>query len=147
MSGVVMRRTKYVLMSLLAFVMPVANAQALKKIADLEVKIDDKEMVKKDSGIRTMFIVIYDAESKMPQPYGAMKVALDKDARGTFYKGSLTTENVMLMGGGDLPKAIRIKARLDKDGSAGPDEPGDLVGIAEKVTLGAKAVITINKAI
>jgi hypothetical protein len=120
--------------------------EGAKKIADLEVKLDDK-LAPKGADIRTMFIVLYDADSAAPMPYGALKVELDKAAKGTFYKGTLTTENVYVMGGGALPKTVRIKARLDKEGNAGGDKPGDLVGIADKVTIGSKATITINKAI
>jgi hypothetical protein len=123
-----------------------AKAESGTKIADVEVKLDDK-LAKKGADIRTMFIVLYDAESQAPMPYGALKVDLDKAAKGTFYKAALTTGNIYVMGGGPLPKAIRIKARLDKEGNAGGDKPGDLVGVAEKVAVGGKATITIDKAI
>jgi hypothetical protein len=125
---------------------PLAHADVAKKIADVEIKIDDG-LIKKDAGIRTMFLIVYDADSSMPMPYGALKVDLTADAKGVFYKGALTSQNITVMGGGDVPKNLRIKARLDKDGSAGRDEPGDLVGIADKVSPGSKVNITINKAI
>src|SRR4051812_19514886 len=95
-----------------------AHAEAAKKIADVDVKLDDA-LVKKAAGIHTMFIVVYDASSPRPMPYGAVKVSLDKDAKGSFYKGALTTENVMMMGGGDVPKTIKIKAKLNPEGNAG----------------------------
>ena len=122
-------------------------AESPKKIAEVEVSITDAGLVKKDAGIRTLFLVLYDADSTMPMPYGAMKVSLDKDAKGTFYKGALTSENVMAMSGGAPPKNLRIKARLDKDGSAGRDEPGDLIGIADHVAVGSSVKITVDKAI
>jgi hypothetical protein len=123
------------------------SAAAITKIADVEVAITDSTLQKKDVGIRTLFFVIYDADSAMPMPFGAMKVTLDKDAKGVFYKGTLTSENVMAMSGGAPPKNMRIKARLDKDGSAGRDEPGDLTGVADHVTVGSSIKITVDKAI
>ncbi len=115
--------------------------------ADIEVKVDGDKIEKGAAGIRTLFITIYDEASKMPMPYGALKIELTKDAKDSIYKGKLDTNNIMVMGGGDAPKTLRIKAKLDKDGSAGSDSPGDLVGIAEHVALGSKVVVKINKAI
>ncbi len=130
---------------------PAAPAKAAggadEKIASLEVSIDDAGLLKKNAGIRTLYVIIYDAESAMPMPYGALQVKLDKDAKGSFYKGDLTTSNVMMMSGGPVPKSVRIKARLDKDGSAGKDDAGDLVGIVDKVKAGDKAKVVINTAI
>lgn len=114
--------------------------------ADVEIKLDDAQ-AKAAAGIRTLFITIYDQESKMPMPYGAMKVDLDKDAKGVVYKGKLDSNNIMKMGGGETPKKLRIKAKLDKDGSAGADAAGDVVGIVEGVAVGSKVTIKIDKAI
>lgn len=124
-----------------------AAATSTATLANVEVKLAS-QLNTKSSGIRTLYITLYDAASSRPMPYGAMKVVLEKDASGTVYKGKLDASNVMMMGGGEpSPTTLRIKARLDKDGSAGPDEAGDLVGIADKVKLGADTVITIDKAI
>lgn len=125
----------------------VVHADAPKVYADVEVKLTDAALEKKSAGIRTLFITIYDEASQMPMPYGAMKVELTKDAKGTVYKGKLDTANIMVMGGGAEPKTLRIKAKLDKDGSAGGDAAGDLVGNATGVKLGSKVTITIDKAI
>lgn len=133
--------------SALLLISPTVKAEAQRKFADIEISIDDPALQKKDTGIRTLYVTLYDAASSMPMPYGALKVDLDKDAKGTFYKGELNSTNVMIMGGGDVPKTLRIKARLDKDGSAGRDEAGDLVGIADQVSLGAKVKVVINRAI
>ncbi|MBM4253629.1 MAG: hypothetical protein FJ146_16805 [Deltaproteobacteria bacterium] len=133
--------------SALLLISPMVKAEAQRKFADIEISIDDPALQKKDTGIRTLYVTLYDAASSMPMPYGALKVDLDKDAKGTFYKGELNSTNVMIMGGGDVPKTLRIKARLDKDGSAGRDEAGDLVGIADQVSLGAKVKVVINRAI
>lgn len=140
-----MRFVATIVLSLFAAVAS-ANPKATT-YAEVEVKIEGDKVAKGTAGIRTLFITIYDEASKMPMPYGAMKVELDKDAKGTVYKGKLDTSNIMVMGGGETPKKIRIKAKLDKDGSAGPDAAGDLVGIAEGVALGSKVTVKIDKAI
>ena len=110
-----------------------------QKLASVEVNVDGKTDNAK--GIRTLFLIVYDNASAMPMPYGALKVDLKADAKGTVYKGDLTTGNITRMGNpsAPLPKSIRIKARLDKDGSAGPDQPGDYSASVDKVDVGDKA--------
>lgn len=122
------------------------EATTVKTFANIEVKVASGEIEKKGAGIRTLYITLYDEVSQAPMPYGALKVDLVKDASGTVYKGVLDSSNLMVMGSGD-PQKLRIKAKLDKDGSAGGDAPGDLVGAATGVTVGAKVTITIDKAI
>lgn len=122
-------------------------AESAKVLADVEVTIDDAKLVTKSAGIRTLYITLYDDASPGPMPYGALKVTLTSDPKGTVHKGKLDTSNVMIMGGGEAPKKLRIKARLDKDGSAGPDGAGDLTGIASGVVVGSKVTIKIDKAI
>lgn len=123
------------------------SADAAKPFADIEVKLTDAKLASKGAGIRTLYITLYDAANPAPRPYGAIKIDLTKDATGTVYTGKLDTTNVMTMGDGATPAKLRIKARLDKDGSAGPDATGDLVGITDNIALGSKAVITIDKAL
>ena len=107
----------------------------------------DAALQQKATGIKTLFIVIYDEASKRPMPFGATKVMLDKDAKGKFHKFELTTKNVRQMGHGPLPQTMRIKARLDKDGSAGMDTAGDLVGEVKGVKKGATDItIAISEA-
>jgi hypothetical protein len=123
-----------------------ANPPKAKVFAEVEVKLAST-LEKQSAGVRTLFITLYDDAAKGPMPYGAMKVDLAADAKGTVYKGVLDDASVMIMGGGAEPKKFRIKVKLDKDGSAGPDSPGDLVGNATGVTVGSKTTITIDKAI
>lgn len=124
------------------------SAPATKtKFAQIEVKLDGKLAEKASVGIRTLYIILYNAQSAAPMPYGALKVDLDKDPKGSVFKGTLDSSNVMMMSGGPLPESLKIKARLDKDGSAGKDSPGDLVGLAEQVKLGSDVSIVIDKAI
>ena len=142
-----MRLIPWILVGLGLSLAGLGKAADAEKIVTLEVSIDDGALIKKDAGIRTLYVILYNADSPMPMPYGAMKVDLKEDAKGSFYKGDLTSANVQAMGGGPVPKNLRVKARLDKDGSAGKDQPGDLVGTADKIKLGEKVKITINTAI
>jgi hypothetical protein len=117
------------------------------KIADLEVEVSDKLSGQKTHGLRTLYIIVYDSQSSMPMPYGALKIDLSKDPQGTVYKGSLNSNNINVMSGGPLPETLRIKARLDRDGSAGKDSPGDVVGTIEGVKKGSSVKIKIDKEI
>ena len=110
-----------------------------QKLATVEVEVKGKTDNAK--GIRTLFVIVYDSASKTPRPYGALKVDLKADPTGTVYKGDLTTGttgNVTVMGESTTPKTIRIKARLDKDGSAGGDQPGDFSATVDNINVGEK---------
>ncbi len=118
-----------------------------QKFATLEVTVEDK-VAKAAAGVRTLYVIVYDNESKMPMPYGAMKVDLKADAKGSIFKGDLTTANVQRMNPqAPFPKTIRLKARLDKDGNAGMDQPGDVIGKADGIKVGDNAKIVINTTI
>jgi hypothetical protein len=137
-------------------VSPVVQAAA-KKLATVEVTIEGKDALAAAKGIRTLYVIVYDAKSPMPRPYGAMKVDLKADASGTLYKGDLTFDpeatsskndgNVQVMGAPTPPTELRLKARLDKDGSAGMDQPGDIVGKVDTIAAGSTAKIVINSLI
>lgn len=89
-------------------------------------------------GIQTMFVTVFDEESPMPMPYGAMKENLGSDFNQT-QTFLITKEKLMVMNpDAPQPKKLRVKVRLDKDGIAGPDQPGDLVGIVEHVNFGER---------
>ena len=122
-------------------------APAAEKLATIEVSVDDAKVGAKAAGIRTLYIIVYDADSPMPMPYGALKVDLKADAKGSIYKGELTTANIQVMGQRPAPKNVRLKARLDKDGSAGKDQAGDFVGTVDVVKAGGDAKVVINTAI
>jgi hypothetical protein len=109
------------------------------------VVLDDslKEQAK---GIRTLFIIA--AGPDRPMPLGALKKTLDHDAEGTVYEFVLTKESMMMMPGGQggMPPEFKLKARLDKEGVAGPDKSGDLTGEVYPVKLGQEGVeIRINR--
>ena len=116
-------------------------------IASGKLKLGDG-LNAKAKGIRTVFLVVYDPASRRPMPYGAQKMTLAKDASGEFTEFKITTTSLRTMGaGGAVPNPLRIKARLDKDGNAGMDQPGDIVGMIENVKLGTKSVsILLDKA-
>lgn len=137
--------SRFVITSLAVFATVSASAET-KEFADVVVKLTDASLEKKAAGIRTLYVTLYDEASKMPMPFGALKVELKADAKGEVFKGRLDTNNVVVMGGGAWPASLRIKARLDKDGSAGSDAPGDLLGIVTGVKQGSATTIVIDKA-
>ncbi len=100
------------------------------------------EELKDDArGIRSLFIVVHDADSTMPMPYGAVRERVKEDAKGEFFKFFLTKERLQTMNpNADHPQFLRIKARLDIDGTAGVDQPGDLFGTIDRVPFGAEGV-------
>jgi hypothetical protein len=98
------------------------------------------EFVADAAGVGTMFIILFDEDSPMPMPYGAMKEHLAADFKfDQPIAFALTKEKLQIMRpDSPLPKYLKLKVRFDKDGVAGPDQPGDLVGIAEHVAFGSK---------
>ncbi len=98
------------------------------------------ELIPEASGITTLFIILHDASSQMPMPFGAMKERLSADFTKP-YSFKITKEGMMMMNpDAAIPPYFRVKARLDKDGVAGADQPGDLVGSLENVKSGSSSV-------
>lgn len=87
--------------------------------------------------ISTLYIVLRDAQASHPMPYGAY---VD---RAGDYNFLLTKDNIQLMGmgAGADPISFNIKARLDVDGKAGADQPGDLVGELTNVASGSADIV------
>lgn len=86
-----------------------------------------------------LFLIFFDQDSAMPMPYGAVRYKLSKAPQGEFHKFIVTPDNLNVMNpGGPKPTRFRIKAKLDADGAAGMDAPGDLVGEA----LGVEGGVT-----
>ena len=107
----------------------------------------DPSLVNDADGISTLYVVVYDMDSPMPMPYGAMKERLDQSANGgVFFPLVITKEKLMVMNPDrPTPKRMRLKARLDKDGNAGMDQPGDLTGEISGVNFDESNVtIVIN---
>lgn len=100
----------------------------------------DDQYVENAQGIQTLFLVLYDVNSPMPMPYGAVKEKLPKSATaGKFFEFFITKEKITLMRPDTpVPSQVRIKARLDKDGIAGRDQPGDLTGEIKSINTGSQ---------
>ena len=136
------------LLSSLAMASGSYKPKAVKKqeIASGKVTLP-ANLKQKAKGIRTLYISLYDPASKRPMPYGAQRLMLKSDAGENVVSFKLNTETMQLMGGGPIPKKFKLKAKLDADGSAGPDAKGDITGFAENVALGSKNVtIKLTKA-
>ncbi|MBI1859331.1 MAG: hypothetical protein HYR96_00225 [Deltaproteobacteria bacterium] len=97
-----------------------------------------KSLTAKSAGIRTVFITVFDPKATRPMPCAAQKFELTKNAEGEFLRFSLDTASLTMMGCPEIPTVMNLKARLDQDGSAGPDAPGDIVGKLADVKTGAK---------
>ena len=107
----------------------------------------DPSLVEDADGISTLYVVVYDMDSPMPMPYGAMKERLDSSATaGVFFPLTITKEKLRVMNPNrPVPQRMRLKARLDKDGNAGMDQPGDLTGEISGINFGESNVtILIN---
>jgi hypothetical protein len=102
------------------------------------------ELTSAAKNVHTLFLIV--GYPDRPRPYGALRKTLSSDASGDVYSFDLTNESVQRMEQIPWPETFKIKARLDRDGSAGPDQPGDLVGEITGVQQGAKdVVITIDR--
>ena len=106
----------------------------------LKIRSDLKSHV---PGHNHLFVVLFDQESPMPMPYAAARyrVSSNTEQKGEFFSFFLTEQNTQIMNpGGQRPKRLRVKARLDQDGVAGPDQPGDLTGEISDILWGTKGI-------
>ena len=93
---------------------------------------------------RTLFIVLYSEDPNKPMPLGVMREAVTVSQAGKIRRYSVTPSKVQAMMSKDpIPQVFRIKARLDRDGAGGRDQPGDIIGEVSGVTYGSED-ITIN---
>ena len=105
-------------------------------------------MEKKAVGLRTMFISLKNSASTRPMPFAAKKIKLSKDPSGDFFSFSLDSQTVMVMSRGYAPPVFDLKFKLDKNGSAGPDESGDIVAVLTGVKKGSKGLsVVFEKAV
>jgi hypothetical protein len=92
------------------------------------------------AGSQALFITVFDPSR--PMPYGALKKTVDGELSGEIYEFALTNESLMrMMPDLPWPQVMRIKARLDRDGQGGPDQPGDVVGEVTDIPAGAEDVV------
>ncbi len=132
-------------MVILAAVMAGRMGETSHAYARGKVVLSD-DLTEKAKGIETLFIIASGMDR--PMPLGALKKTLRGDAKGEVYEFVLTNESMMRMDpNGAFPEQFKLKARLDRDGTAGPDQPGDLVGEVNPVHLGDDIVIRIDRAI
>ena len=105
------------------------------------------ELIEKMAGIETLFIIVHDADSQMPMPYGAFRDTITLSDKSQITDFILTPERLQIMRPDmPAPKNFRLKVRLDRDGQGGPDQPGDLVGQIDSVAYGSENIhVTINK--
>ncbi len=134
------------LLALVALMGTSSFAESPKRLAKGTIHIS-KELEASAKGVRTLFISVYDSESRRPRPYGALKAILKQDAKGRIYEFDINPQNIVVMNPAANPQVLRIKAKLDKDGGAGPDRPGDLVGIVRGIKRGSEVKITIDRVV
>ena len=122
----------------------------------------------KSKTARTLYIILRDASAddvpitvveadaiignkpRIPSmPWGAYRDQVDFSSNSS-YGFTITKDNIQLMGQqqGDTPARFNIKVRLDHDGRAGADQPGDIVGTVQNISRGSRDVrIVLNQAV
>ena len=100
----------------------------------------DESLVEKAQNAQALFLTVFDQNQPMP-PYGALRKTLDRPIETGLYSFILTYDRIQRMRE-DLawPETFRIKARLDMDGIAGPDQPGDLTGELSGLARGVEGL-------
>ena len=94
----------------------------------------------KAKNISTIYLILRDAESKIPMPYGAYRDRVDF-TQADSYRFVITKEKLQLMQQqAEVPRLFNLKVRLDTDGYGGIDQAGDLVGELTNVAFGTKSV-------
>ena len=94
----------------------------------------------KAKNISTIYLILRDAESKIPMPYGAYRDRVDF-TQADSYRFVITKEKLQLMQQqAEVPRTFNLKVRLDADGYGGIDQTGDLVGELTNVAFGTKSV-------
>ena len=94
------------------------------------------------SANKTLFIIIYSEDPAMPMPLGVMKEPVYVTEAGTIRRFSVTPSKVMqMMNKGPIPDTFRIKARLDRDGMGGKDQPGDITANVSGINYGDENVV------
>lgn len=109
-------------------------------IASGELYIDES-LVEYAEPNRTLFIVLYDADPSARMPLGVMQEPIRVSGAGLIRKFSLTPEKLQrMMSNAPIPAKFRIKARLDRDGRGGVDQPGDVTAEVSDVAFGSDSV-------
>lgn len=117
---------------------PVYLGGTIEVAPDLKSNIDSQT---------TLFLVLYDQNSPMPMPYGAIKETIEPGQlkNGTF-DFLITKEKLQVMAAAmgnenpKVPETFRLKVRVDRDGVGGRDQPGDISGQLSGLPYGKKDV-------
>lgn len=133
----------------IAVVMAGQMGETNRAFAKGQVVLDDA-IKEQAQGIGTLFIIASGPDR--PMPLGALRKSITGAVEGVVYDFVLTKDNLQLMSGNDmgptLPEQFKLKARLDKDGLAGPDQPGDVVGEVALVQRGQDGIeIRLNRVV
>jgi hypothetical protein len=100
----------------------------------------DESLIDQAAKASTLYVII--SGTDRPMPFGAFRKSITKAPGKEVYDFVLTKDNIQAMQDiSTWPNEIKLKARLDLDGAAGPDQPGDLVGELYPVTLGSKDLV------
>ena len=102
----------------------------------------------KAKNISTIYLILRDAESKIPMPYGAYRDRIDFNHYDS-YRFVITKEKLQLMQQqASVPKTFNLKVRLDADGFGGIDQAGDLIGEQTGLAFGTTEVtVMVNREI
>jgi cytochrome c-type biogenesis protein CcmH len=103
----------------------------------------DPQLASRVSPSAVLFVIVRRPEG-LPRP-----IAVKRIDNPTFPVAFRITNDDVMVQGSELRGMVNVQARLDKDGQAGPPQPGDLEGQFEKnpTLVGSTDVeITINKA-
>ncbi len=91
---------------------------------------------------KVVYVTLFGSDS--PMPYAAMREYLEVGSTLDLREILVTAEKLTVMNPGrEQPQFVRVKVRLDADGAAGPDQPGDITGQAEQVQWGGNESIPI----
>lgn len=98
------------------------------------------ELMDKTTGITTAYIIFFDQWSKEFDILGAAKIAVNRDQSQSVHFSIKKDEFVKMGPRRQIPRVFTLKARFDKDGLGGKENPGDLTGYVESVPLGSREV-------
>ena len=94
------------------------------------------------SANKTLFIIIYSDDPAKPMPLGVMKEPVNVTEAGLIRRFSVTPSKIRTMMSKDpIPDTFRIKARLDRDGMGGKDQPGDITANVTGIKYGSENVV------
>jgi hypothetical protein len=100
----------------------------------------DESLIGDAGRASTLYIII--SGNDRPMPYGAYRRTIKPPTSTDVFEFALTRDNIQaMMDMTTWPPEVKLKARLDMDGVAGPDQPGDLVGELYPVALGSKDLV------